>query len=85
MKLTVRSAEEFFAYQINDENDLDQFLTENCEDCLSISKKGPMVKVNRQNGDSFKFLFGDWLVVFTNEVTKSYTNDKFIQSFKVVG
>lgn len=83
MKKLVRDAAIFQAYKINDENDLDEVLTE-IKDYDSIYRRNDFFKVSFGGTKLFECYVGDWLVVFSDRNIKNYNEDEFNKSFYTV-
>ena len=80
MKKQVRDATVFQAYKINDENDLDEMLTEVGE-YDSIHRRDDYIKVSCAGTKLFECYIGDWVVVFSDRNIKNYNENEFNQNF----
>lgn len=84
MKKTIKRIAPIHAYQINDENDLDEFLSEDPNEYRSIGHFQGTVSLHTFSGRKIKFDYGDWLVVSVGGEVKSYSDEDFCETFEIL-
>jgi len=86
MKQTVQYNKTLTAYRVENENDLDELLTEEFGEHTTIYKTGNKIRISASGNDvsPAKFEFGDWVIRINNETIETYTDDEFNKYFKVV-